>query len=365
MARYQYGRGMADYVVVPVDGLWGVVPGAVVEFWSQEIDGVQYTDLQDATGAPITQVVADAQGFIPTFFGPDGVTGMWASAGGNARAWMEGHHTGNSGSGGGPVTAESFNTNSAVRSAFLKTTSAAQHAATIYQASRTGEDVAVALNVISDNRESSAMYLTGHEKVPRGTLKITHVNGGELPADDAGASALSIDLRHGTAGGTASQGVFVNATDGPTTGNLIVLRNNRDDFVVKGSGRTGVGMAIGEVPEAALEVKQNDTGTPGLAVNGIAAGQALLQVKPASGLVAFEVGNTGSTVHRGVTFLTNHLQMGATSADVGGAVGAVISMKNVTTPPAGNPSGGGILYVEGGALKYKGSAGTVTTIAPA
>lgn len=35
-----------------------------------------------------------------------------------------------------------------------------------------------------------------------------------------------------------------------------------------------------------------------------------------------------------------------------------------TTPPA-TPSGGGVLYVEAGALKYKGSSGTVTTIGPA
>src|SRR5690606_724940 len=217
-------------------------------------------------GSPITEVTADAQGAIPQFYGPDGVVGMWAEAGGGMRAWLEAHATGGDLDVPGQVRAASFNTDGPVRSAFLKTTSATQHAATVFQASETGMDVAVALNVISHNRESSAMYLTGHEKVPRGTLKITHVNGGAAPADDAGASALSIDLRHGTAGGTASQGIFVNATDGPTTGNLFVLRNNRDDFVVKGTGRTGVGMDIGETPEGALEVKQSDTGTPGLVV---------------------------------------------------------------------------------------------------
>lgn len=35
------------------------------------------------------------------------------------------------------------------------------------------------------------------------------------------------------------------------------------------------------------------------------------------------------------------------------------------TAPSGNPSGGGVLYVENGALKYRGSSGTVTTIANA
>ena len=38
---------------------------------------------------------------------------------------------------------------------------------------------------------------------------------------------------------------------------------------------------------------------------------------------------------------------------------------NVATVPSGNPLGGGFLFVEGGALKYRGSSGTVTTVAAA
>jgi len=43
----------------------------------------------------------------------------------------------------------------------------------------------------------------------------------------------------------------------------------------------------------------------------------------------------------------------------------VMYIANATTVPASNPSGGGVLYVEGGALKYRGSSGTVTTLGPA
>ncbi|MDT7847184.1 right-handed parallel beta-helix repeat-containing protein [Streptomyces justiciae] len=85
---------MADFVVQPSDGLWGVAPGAVVTFYSASTGGTQYTDLLDASSSPITQVVADAQGFLPRFQGPDGVVGMWASAGGSSRAWIEAHNTG-------------------------------------------------------------------------------------------------------------------------------------------------------------------------------------------------------------------------------------------------------------------------------
>jgi hypothetical protein len=43
----------------------------------------------------------------------------------------------------------------------------------------------------------------------------------------------------------------------------------------------------------------------------------------------------------------------------------VIGIGNAVTVPTGNPTGGGVLYVEAGALKYRGSSGTVTTIANA
>jgi hypothetical protein len=43
----------------------------------------------------------------------------------------------------------------------------------------------------------------------------------------------------------------------------------------------------------------------------------------------------------------------------------VVEMKNVASAPTSIAAGNGVLYVEGGALKYRGSSGTVTTIAAA
>lgn len=43
----------------------------------------------------------------------------------------------------------------------------------------------------------------------------------------------------------------------------------------------------------------------------------------------------------------------------------VVFIANSTVTPATNPTGGGILYVENGALKYRGPSGSITTIAPA
>ncbi len=53
-----------------------------------------------------------------------------------------------------------------------------------------------------------------------------------------------------------------------------------------------------------------------------------------------------------------------TTSQFGGGQG-VIAIANASVTPSANPAGGGILYVEDGALKYRGSNGTVTVIAPA
>lgn len=42
-----------------------------------------------------------------------------------------------------------------------------------------------------------------------------------------------------------------------------------------------------------------------------------------------------------------------------------VFLANATAVPSTNPTGGGVLYAEAGALKWRGSSGTITTIAPA
>ena len=56
--------------------------------------------------------------------------------------------------------------------------------------------------------------------------------------------------------------------------------------------------------------------------------------------------------------------VGINTSDFGSGV-MCLGISNVTTSPSTTPIGGGVLYVESGALKYKGSSGTVTTLASA
>jgi hypothetical protein len=63
--------------------------------------------------------------------------------------------------------------------------------------------------------------------------------------------------------------------------------------------------------------------------------------------------------------ITSAGNVGIGTTDQFGGGAKVIGIANATTAPSSNPTGGGVLYVEGGALKFRGSSGTVTTIANA
>jgi hypothetical protein len=101
----------------------------------------------------------------------------------------------------------------------------------------------------------------------------------------------------------------------------------------------------------------------GLIVRGFASQSADLQQWQDSGGTAIaKISNIGSLTAsfircNSTTFL------GSAADPANGAL--VTAIQNATTVPTTNPTGGGILYAEGGALKWRGSAGTVTTIAPA
>ncbi len=68
---------------------------------------------------------------------------------------------------------------------------------------------------------------------------------------------------------------------------------------------------------------------------------------------------------------TKILELDATNLSVFSSPGSfgsgskVIFIANATVTPSTDPTGGGILYVESGALRYRGSSGTVTNLAPA
>ena len=65
-------------------------PGTTLTFWTALTGGSQITDLTDLSSNPITSVTADANGEIPSFFGPSGTWRMAVDASGGAgpRVWI-------------------------------------------------------------------------------------------------------------------------------------------------------------------------------------------------------------------------------------------------------------------------------------
>lgn len=98
MTRHMYGQGPADWTFSVGTGNAAVLAGAInITFYNQATGGTQYTDLLDASGSPITSVTSSngssglPVGTIPLFFGPDGVTTMWADGGGGYRSLVTAH----------------------------------------------------------------------------------------------------------------------------------------------------------------------------------------------------------------------------------------------------------------------------------
>jgi len=70
------------------------------------------------------------------------------------------------------------------------------------------------------------------------------------------------------------------------------------------------------------------------------------------------------TSNLGYVVVGNDGNLGLNTTDFGSAPRSVISFEEDTGPTVPNPTGG-ILYVRAGALRYLGSGGTTTIIAPA
>jgi hypothetical protein len=97
--------------------------------------------------------------------------------------------------------------------------------------------------------------------------------------------------------------------------------------------------------------------TVGLEVQGgrnVSGASVAIDITQASGYTIDEAIRTPPGVNN---------SFGANGGSYGGGTG-VEFIANATAAPTSNPTGGGILFVQSGSLKWRGSSGTVTTIAP-
>lgn len=98
MSRHTFGQSPSDWTfTVGTADAATLAGGVALTMWDSQTSGTQITDLLDAAGTPITTVTSSSggtglpKGTVPLFYGPDGVTQLWADAGGGYRSLLTSH----------------------------------------------------------------------------------------------------------------------------------------------------------------------------------------------------------------------------------------------------------------------------------
>jgi hypothetical protein len=155
--------------------------------------------------------------------------------------------------------------------------------------------------------------------------------------------ALSHNFYVGSSGTVSlqanSSGVGINITPSGTSLAVLAASASTVGAIIRGAASQ----------TANLQEWQNSAGTVAASINPSGTFTA------ASGIVA-------TNGMRSISHLSTSTVVSTTIVD-NASTGHLI-LQNITTTP-NTPVGGGVLYVESGALKFKGSSGTVTTIANA
>lgn len=148
---------------------------------------------------------------------------------------------------------------------------------------------------------------------------------------------------------------------------LILAKGDRIDFLTFDGGSVLAqiaGNGTGIQGNFGITATANAASVKPFIVKGAASQSAnLTEWQSSAAAVLASISAAGLGTFAGVTLsTTTSLSLGTPS--LGGGAG-VISIANATTAPTTDPTGGGILYCSGGALVFRGSSGTITTIAAA
>ncbi|MFD7705688.1 hypothetical protein [Streptomyces sp. NPDC059786] len=121
-----------------------------------------------------------------------------------------------------------------------------------------------------------------------------------------------------------------------------------------------------------LKVNSTDVNVNGLVTDAPAGVTARLAVMRVGGSDKFSLDVNGAltlaaglNAGAGSTSFTPNLRLGSSTAGLGGASGGALAIANITTAPTSSPSGGAVLYIEGGVLKVRESGGSTAVVSAA
>jgi hypothetical protein len=235
----------------------------------------------------------------------------------------------------------------------------------------------VANSLLFDRADGSATFEGKVAGAFNGTIGATTPSTGAFTTLSAssGATALAI-----TANSTSANGTYVQINNSGTANTFLgawkalLGAGNATDTVLLSSGAT-LGLGVNSGTNVPLSISST-----GLAVTGALSCTGAVTISDRINAAAnFDfrgAGDVYTTLSSGTNFYirsisavnvftaadTGNIGIGVTA--FGTSAAKVLGMANATAPTT-SPAGMGQLYVEGGALKYRGSSGTVTTIANA
>jgi len=260
---------------------------------------------------------------------------------------------------------------------------------TINATSNTITDNAQALgDLLKNNGSSFVRFAKGS------ALQVLRVNSGgtdlEWAAPSSGGTSTgavnTIQTSNGSGGFLGPTNVlagttFISVGASPSGTGFFRVPNGSGDTLLGAKDNSAVDVNVVSRPATNAFLFGNQTGQADVYLSG-----ATTSIQATSIVKIFapsDLTNAAITVAgNGTVTMNPHAQTGfqiGTNVSANGAViqlwngvtGAAsgdsryIGFGNSTAPPTGTPVGGGYLYVDTGALKYKGSSGTLTTVGPA
>lgn len=174
--------------------------------------------------------------------------------------------------------------------------------------------------------------------VLNGSLRWTFNGSGQIIQDGTNGGIIQINrsgdgIYAGTSDGSDNIKIVIagGGAASSTRGGYLVLSGNEE------AGGGGATLSAGNIGDLLVQAPGNGVGTR----------------------VRLETGNG-----KGIIIQDDSTIGIFANPSAGGGV-KVVFLANATTTPTSNPTGGGIVYCDSGALKYRGSSGTVTTLGAA